>query len=125
MNKATLYKAFETKYEELKGYIDWYSYQVSSGIYILDPIYFASEKDDALSLEQRLQSAAENSFGFPFEVICVQKDASEAEAYLSLCLAGRSLTVNSKIGPVVVAYEPAFIFVRIKCGNICPGRFTG
>ena len=70
------------KYEELKGYIDWYSYQVSSGIYILDPIYFASEKDDALSLEQRLQSAAENSFGFPFEVICVQKDASEAEAYL-------------------------------------------
>ncbi|MBO5496379.1 MAG: redoxin domain-containing protein [Oscillospiraceae bacterium] len=71
------------KYEELKGYIDWYSYQISDGIYLLDPIYFASAKDDSLSLEERLQEAANNnSFGFPFEVFCVQKDASEAEAYL-------------------------------------------
>ncbi len=70
------------KYEELKGYIDWYFYQVSDGIYIVDPVYFASEKDDTLSFEARVQNAGEYTFGTPFELICVQKDASEAEAYL-------------------------------------------
>ena len=70
------------EYEELKGCIDWYSYQVSSGIYIVDPVYFASEKDDTLSFEERVQNAETYTFGIPFEFICVHKDASEAEAYL-------------------------------------------